>query len=62
MITSDNTEATISVGQEIPYQESSASGRTTVAFKDAVLELKVTPQITPDDRIIMLLNVKKDIR
>ncbi len=60
VITSDNTEATISVGQEIPYQESSASGRTTVAFKDAVLELKVTPQITPDDRIIMLLNVKKD--
>ena len=60
VITSDNQEATIKVGQEIPYQESSASGRTTVAFKEAVLELKVTPQITPDDRVIMGLQVKKD--
>ena len=60
VITSDNEKATIKVGQEIPYQESSASGRTTVAFKEAVLQLDVTPQITPDDRIIMRLKVNKD--
>jgi type IV pilus assembly protein PilQ len=60
VITSDQHKATIKVGQEIPYQESSASGRTTVAFKEAVLQLEVTPQITPDDRVIMLLNVNKD--
>jgi type IV pilus assembly protein PilQ len=60
VITSDQHKATIKVGQEIPYQESSASGRTTVAFKEAVLQLDVTPHITPDDRIIMDLKVNKD--
>lgn len=60
VITSDNQEATIKVGQEIPYQEQQELGRTTVAFKEAVLELKVTPQITPDDRVIIGLKVKKD--
>jgi len=60
VITSDSHKATIKVGQEIPFQESSASGRTTVAFKEAVLQLDVTPQITPDDRIIMDLKVNKD--
>jgi type IV pilus assembly protein PilQ len=45
---------------EIPYQETSASGRTTVAFKEAVLKLEVTPHITPDDRIIMDLRVNQD--
>jgi type IV pilus assembly protein PilQ len=60
VVTSDQHQATIKVGQEIPYQESSASGRTTVAFKEAVLQLDVTPHITPDDRIIMDLKVNKD--
>ncbi len=60
VITSDQHKATIKVGQEIPYQESSSSGRTTVAFKEAVLQLDVTPHITPDDRIIMDLKVNKD--
>jgi type IV pilus assembly protein PilQ len=60
VITSDQNKATIKVGQEIPYQESAASGRTTVAFKEAVLQLDVTPHITPDDRIIMDLKVNKD--
>lgn len=61
VITADNQEATIKVGQEIPYQESSQNSTTnTVAFKEAVLELKVKPQITPDDRIMMSLKVKKD--
>ena len=53
-------EARILQGTEIPYQESSSSGATTVQFKQAVLSLTVTPQITPDDRIIMDLNVTKD--
>jgi type IV pilus assembly protein PilQ len=60
VITSDSNKATIKVGQEVPYQEASASGATTTAFKEAVLQLDVTPQITPDDRVIMDLVVKKD--
>ncbi len=60
VITSDQSEAVIETGSEIPYQEASSSGATTVAFKKAVLQLVVTPQITPDDRIIMELQVSKD--
>jgi type IV pilus assembly protein PilQ len=45
---------------EIPYQESASSGATTTQFKKAVLSLKVTPQITPDDRVILDLIVTKD--
>lgn len=60
VITSNQQEATIQQGVEIPYQEASSSGATSVSFKEAVLQLKVTPQITPDDRIIMDLQVNKD--
>lgn len=60
VITSDQSEATIETGTEIPYAEASSSGAATVSFKKAVLSLKVTPQITPDDRIIMDLSVSKD--
>jgi len=60
VITADNIEAHISQGVEIPYQESSSSGATTTQFKEAVLALTVTPQITPDDRIILDLLVTKD--
>jgi type IV pilus assembly protein PilQ len=60
VIVSNNAEARISQGVEIPYQESSSSGATTTQFKEAVLSLTVTPQITPDDRIIMDLFVTKD--
>lgn len=60
VITSDQSPASIKVGQEIPYQQASASGATNVAFKEAVLKLEVTPHITPDDRIIMDLQVNKD--
>ncbi len=60
VITSNQQEATIQQGVEIPYQEASSSGATSVSFKEAVLQLKVTPQITPDDRIIMDLKVNKD--
>lgn len=60
VITGDKQKATISQGTEIPYQKASASGETTVEFKDAVLKLDVTPQITPDDRIIMKLAINQD--
>ena len=60
VITSNQQKATIQQGVEIPYQEASSSGATSVSFKEAVLQLEVTPQITPDDRIIMDLQVNKD--
>jgi type IV pilus assembly protein PilQ len=60
VITSDQTKASIKQGVEIPYQEASSSGATTVSFKEAVLKLDVTPQITPDDRVRMDLVVNKD--
>jgi type IV pilus assembly protein PilQ len=60
VITADKQEATISSGVEIPYQEASSSGATAVSFKEATLSLSVRPQITPDDRIIMELEVKQD--
>jgi type IV pilus assembly protein PilQ len=60
VITANQREAIIEQGVEIPYQESASSGATTTQFKKAVLSLKVTPQITPDDRVILDLTVKKD--
>ncbi len=60
VITSDKQKATIEQGTEIPYLQASSSGATNVAFKPAVLSLAVTPQITPDDKIILDLEVKKD--
>ncbi|MES9900528.1 MAG: type IV pilus secretin PilQ [Sedimenticola sp.] len=60
VITSDQHTAIIKTGTEIPYQEASSSGATTVAFKEAVLKLEVTPHITPDDRVIMDLSINKD--
>ena len=58
--TANQQKAKISQGQQIPYLEASSSGAATVAFKEATLSLEVTPQITPDDKIIMNLEVKKD--
>ncbi|MEJ2591919.1 MAG: type IV pilus secretin PilQ [Candidatus Thiodiazotropha sp.] len=60
VITSDQNKATIKQGVEIPYQEASSSGATSVSFKEAVLKLDVTPQITPDDRVRMDLVINKD--
>lgn len=60
VITSNQKEATIEQGQEIPYQESASSGATTTQFKKAVLSLKVKPQITPDNRVILDLTVSND--
>ncbi len=60
VITANQKEANIEQGVEIPYQQSASSGATTVQFKKAVLSLTVTPQITPDNNIIMDLRVHKD--
>ena len=60
VVTADRTEAQIISGVEIPYLSASSSGSTTVSFKTAALSIKVKPQITPDDRLIMDLTVNKD--
>ena len=60
VITANQKEAMIEQGVEIPYLEASSSGAATVTFRKAVLSLRVTPQITPDDRIIMDLTVNND--
>ena len=62
VITGDKQEAEIKTGEEIPFVESSASGRSTVRFREAVLSLKVTPSITPDNRLILDLVIKQDSR
>jgi len=60
VITADNVEAIIEQGTEIPYQQATSSGATSVSFRKATMSLKVKPQITPNDSIIMKLNVNKD--
>lgn len=60
LITSNQQAAVIESGDEIPYQEATSSGATAVAFKKAVLSLKVTPQITPDNKILMDLQINQD--
>ncbi|MEZ9541228.1 type IV pilus secretin PilQ [Vibrio sp. 10N.286.48.C11] len=60
LITTNKKPAYIEQGTEIPYLESSSSGATSVAFKKAVLSLKVTPQITPDNRLVLDLSVTQD--
>jgi type IV pilus assembly protein PilQ len=60
VITSNQKQAVILQGTEIPYQESASSGATTTSFKNAVLSLKVTPLITPDNRVVMDIDVSDD--
>ena len=60
LVTSDKNEAKIETGVQIPYQEAASSGATSTSFQDAVLSLGVTPQITPDNRVIMDLDVTRD--
>lgn len=60
VVTSDKETAKILKGAEVPYQEASSSGATSTSFKEAALSLEVTPQITPDNRIIMEVKVTKD--
>ena len=62
VITANQKEAYIESGEEIPYLTASSAGNTTVTWRKAVLSLKVTPQITPDDRIILDLTVNQDTR
>ena len=60
VVTSDKQKAVIKSGKQIPFQEASASGATSTSFKDAILKLEVTPQITPDNNVIMDLIIAKD--
>ncbi|MDH3972390.1 MAG: type IV pilus secretin PilQ family protein, partial [Gammaproteobacteria bacterium] len=60
VLTSNQKAAFIESGTEIPYQEATSSGATSTEFQKAVLSLSVTPQITPDDRLIMDLQISKD--
>ena len=60
VVTADQIEALIEQGVEIPYQQATSSGATSISFRKANLALKVKPQITPDGRVIMSLDVNKD--
>lgn len=60
LITADKHTAIIEAGEEIPYQQETSSGATSVSFKKAVLSLNVTPQVTPDGKVILLLRVNQD--
>ncbi|SFP75232.1 type IV pilus assembly protein PilQ [Geopseudomonas sagittaria] len=60
VVTSDKETAKILTGAEVPYQEASSSGATSTSFKEAALSLEVTPQITPDNRVIMEVKINKD--
>ena len=60
VVTTDKRTALIESGVEIPYQQSTKSGATSIAFKDAVLQLQVTPRIAPNGRIVMDMEVKQD--
>src|SRR5690348_14283787 len=60
VMTANNVEALIEQGTELPYQQATSSGATSVAFRKANLALKVKPQITPDGNIIMNLDINKD--
>ena len=62
LLTADQQEALIEQGTEIPYLETTSSGAASVAFKKAVLKLKVTPQITPDDKVLLKLEVNQDAK
>jgi len=62
VVTADQTKALIEQGEEIPYQQATSSGATSISFRKAVLKLEVTPQITPEGNIILTLDVSKDAR
>ena len=60
VLTADQVEALVEQGTEIPYQQATSSGATSVSFRKANLSLKVKPQITPDGNVIMTLDVNND--
>lgn len=62
VVTANQQKATIQAGEEIPYQQATSSGATSIEFKKAVLSLEIVPQITPDDRIILKLKANQDTR
>ncbi|MCX7627140.1 MAG: type IV pilus secretin PilQ, partial [Methylophilaceae bacterium] len=62
VITANGTQASFDFGEEIPYQNATSSGATSVSFKKATLGINVTPQITPDDKIAMDIEVTNDSR
>lgn len=62
VITSNLQKATIETGEEIPYQESTSSGATSISFKKAVLSLEITPQITPNNKVILHMKATEDTR
>jgi len=62
VVTADQQKALIEQGEEIPYQNATSSGATSVEFKKATLKLEVTPQITPDGNVILTVDVNKDSR
>ena len=62
VMTSNQQKAVIQTGEQIPYQESTSSGATSVSFKNAVLSLEITPQITPDNKIILNVKATQDTR
>ncbi len=62
VITADKVKAIIEQGTEIPYQQATSSGATSISFRKAVLKLEVTPQITPEGAIFLDVKVNKDSR
>lgn len=62
VVTEDNVPAVIEQGVELPYQQATSSGATSVAFRKASLKLEVTPQVTPDGNIVLEVDVAKDSR
>ena len=62
VVTEDNVIAVIEQGVELPYQQATSSGATSVAFRKASLRLEVTPQVTPDGNIVLDVDVNKDSR
>jgi type IV pilus assembly protein PilQ len=60
VITADQVQAVVEAGEELPYQQATSSGATSVSFQKANIRLQVTPQITPDGNVILDVDVNKD--
>jgi type IV pilus assembly protein PilQ len=60
VVTANQVEALIEQGTELPYQQATSSGATSIAFRKATLSLRVKPQITPDGNVIMEVDINKD--
>lgn len=60
LLTQNRTEANIEAGEEVPYQEKTGTGNTSVAFKKAVLGLRVTPTVLPNKKILLTVHINQD--